>query len=208
MGGFTLGNDDSKSVRSVAIGKKGNKSVSRIIRRLRGEGLSKHYWMADEHCKECYDCKSVRTHLSELSLSADNRYSRRGEGNITAESVVRSSAGDAQPPSSTPNDSAKKALSEFAISAYGLWKSTRRKMRMIVDPSALYPRLVIRASLGRCYWTKAWYPTSKITLALHLQPVNYSLLKQMHHSTVSKKDRCQSDGEDKSMICPIGQKRH
>ena len=60
MGGFSIGNDDSKSVRSVAIGKKGNKSVSRIIRRLRGEGLSKHYWMADEHCKECYDCKSVR----------------------------------------------------------------------------------------------------------------------------------------------------
>ena len=63
MGGFTLGNDDSKSVRSVAIGKKGNKSVSRIIRRLRGEGLSKHYWMADEHCKECYDCKSVCSEL-------------------------------------------------------------------------------------------------------------------------------------------------
>lgn len=59
MGGFSLGNDDSRSIRSVAIGKKGNKSVSRIIRRLRGEGLSKHYWMADEHCRECYDCKSV-----------------------------------------------------------------------------------------------------------------------------------------------------
>jgi 1-phosphatidylinositol-3-phosphate 5-kinase len=65
MGGFSLGNDDSRSVRSVALGKKGNKSVSRIIRRLRGEGLSKHYWMADEHCRECYDCKSV-SHLSML----------------------------------------------------------------------------------------------------------------------------------------------
>lgn len=64
MGGFSLGNDDSRSVRSVALGKKGSQSVSRIIRRLRGEGLSKHYWMADEHCKECYDCKSV----SPLSL--------------------------------------------------------------------------------------------------------------------------------------------
>lgn len=62
MGGFSLGNDDSRSVRSVALGKKGNQSVSRIIRRLRGEGLSKHYWMADEHCKECYDCKSVCRH--------------------------------------------------------------------------------------------------------------------------------------------------
>jgi 1-phosphatidylinositol-3-phosphate 5-kinase len=68
MGGFSLGNDDSKSVRSVAIGKKGNKSVSRIIRRLRGEGLSKHYWMADEHCKECYDCKSVRADLSSCDI--------------------------------------------------------------------------------------------------------------------------------------------
>lgn len=38
-----------------------NPSVTKIIRRLRGEGLSKTYWMADENCKECYDCKSVFT---------------------------------------------------------------------------------------------------------------------------------------------------
>lgn len=38
-----------------------NPSVTKIIRRLRGEGLSKTYWMADETCKECYDCKSVFT---------------------------------------------------------------------------------------------------------------------------------------------------
>ncbi|KAJ9100526.1 hypothetical protein QFC21_003569 [Naganishia friedmannii] len=38
-----------------------NPSVTKIIRRLRGEGLSKNYWMADENCKECYDCKSVFT---------------------------------------------------------------------------------------------------------------------------------------------------
>jgi 1-phosphatidylinositol-3-phosphate 5-kinase len=56
--GFPLGQDDTRSVRSMGMVKKTN-SVSRIIRRIRGEGLSKHYWMADEHCKECYDCKSV-----------------------------------------------------------------------------------------------------------------------------------------------------
>nr|XP_018262401.1 1-phosphatidylinositol-3-phosphate 5-kinase [Kwoniella dejecticola CBS 10117]OBR84559.1 1-phosphatidylinositol-3-phosphate 5-kinase [Kwoniella dejecticola CBS 10117] len=66
--GFPLNQDDSRSIRSVALGgggfgafvKKQN-SVSKIIRRMRGEGLSKHYWMADESCKECYDCKSVFT---------------------------------------------------------------------------------------------------------------------------------------------------
>lgn len=59
--GFPLGNDDTRSVRSLGFSKKPNNSVSKIIRRIRGEGLSKHYWMADEHCKECYDCKSVFT---------------------------------------------------------------------------------------------------------------------------------------------------
>ncbi|WVQ96669.1 hypothetical protein IAU59_003775 [Kwoniella sp. CBS 9459] len=58
--GFPLPNDDTRSVRSLGFVKKQN-SVSKIIRRMRGEGLSKHYWMADEHCKECYDCKSVFT---------------------------------------------------------------------------------------------------------------------------------------------------
>ncbi len=56
--GFPLPGDDSRSVRSLGFTKKAN-GVSRIIRRMRGEGLSKHYWMADERCKECYDCKSV-----------------------------------------------------------------------------------------------------------------------------------------------------
>jgi len=56
--GFPLPADDVRSVRSFALVRKSN-SVSRLIRRMRGEGLSKHYWMADEHCKECYDCKSV-----------------------------------------------------------------------------------------------------------------------------------------------------
>ena len=65
--GFALGNDDTRSVRSLGFVKKSN-SVSRLIRRMRGEGLSKHYWMADEHCKECYDCKSVSVLLAPLTL--------------------------------------------------------------------------------------------------------------------------------------------
>jgi len=61
--GFPLPQDDTRSVRSVAFGQKKLGSVSKIIRRMRGEGLSKHYWMADEHCKECYDCKSVSRYI-------------------------------------------------------------------------------------------------------------------------------------------------
>ncbi len=30
--------------------------------------ISKQYWMADENCKECYDCKTVSRTLS-LSLT-------------------------------------------------------------------------------------------------------------------------------------------
>ncbi|KAL1412846.1 Mitochondrial distribution and morphology protein 12 [Vanrija albida] len=58
--GFQLPAEDTRSVRSLGFVKRPG-SVSKIIRRMRGEGLSKHYWMADEHCKECYDCKSVFT---------------------------------------------------------------------------------------------------------------------------------------------------
>ncbi|CAG8602955.1 4921_t:CDS:2 [Paraglomus brasilianum] len=32
-------------------------SDSKVIRRLRGEGITKDYWMADDTCKECYICK-------------------------------------------------------------------------------------------------------------------------------------------------------
>ncbi|KAB5595039.1 1-phosphatidylinositol-3-phosphate 5-kinase [Ceratobasidium theobromae] len=52
--------DDARSVRTTASTRRGV-SVSKVIRRLRGEGLSRDYWMDDEHCKECYDCKSVFT---------------------------------------------------------------------------------------------------------------------------------------------------
>jgi 1-phosphatidylinositol-3-phosphate 5-kinase len=29
--------------------------------KIRWVGLSRDYWMDDENCKECYDCKSVFT---------------------------------------------------------------------------------------------------------------------------------------------------
>ncbi|WVQ85092.1 hypothetical protein IAT38_007256 [Cryptococcus sp. DSM 104549] len=58
--GFPLAQDDARSVRSLGVVRRLN-SVSKVIRRMRGEGLSKQYWMADEHCKECYDCKSAFT---------------------------------------------------------------------------------------------------------------------------------------------------
>ncbi|KAK2461486.1 hypothetical protein APHAL10511_005949 [Amanita phalloides] len=52
--------DDARSIRTSASLHR-SASVSKVIRRLRGEGLSRHYWMDDENCKECYDCKSVFT---------------------------------------------------------------------------------------------------------------------------------------------------
>ncbi|WVQ72779.1 hypothetical protein IAR50_002339 [Cryptococcus sp. DSM 104548] len=58
--GFPMSQDDTRSVRSMGAVKRLN-GMSRIIRRMKGEGLSKQYWMADEHCKECYDCKSLFT---------------------------------------------------------------------------------------------------------------------------------------------------
>ncbi|KAF8624210.1 hypothetical protein AX15_005976 [Amanita polypyramis BW_CC] len=52
--------DDTRSIRTSASLHR-SASVSKVIRRLRGEGLSRHYWMDDENCKECYDCKSKFT---------------------------------------------------------------------------------------------------------------------------------------------------
>ncbi|KAF8347025.1 hypothetical protein F5887DRAFT_958971 [Amanita rubescens] len=52
--------DDARSIRTSASFHR-SASVSKVIRRLRGEGLSRHYWMEDENCKECYDCKSIFT---------------------------------------------------------------------------------------------------------------------------------------------------
>ncbi|KAJ3571559.1 hypothetical protein NP233_g3674 [Leucocoprinus birnbaumii] len=57
--GFPI-QDDARSIRTTtSLHRSG--SVSKVMRRLRGEGLSKDYWMDDENCKECYDCKTVFT---------------------------------------------------------------------------------------------------------------------------------------------------
>jgi 1-phosphatidylinositol-3-phosphate 5-kinase len=77
--GFPIA-DDARSIKtSTSVGPK-NASVSKVIRRLRGEGeysvacltgvnrgalrvlgLSRDYWMDDESCKDCYNCKGVFT---------------------------------------------------------------------------------------------------------------------------------------------------
>ncbi|KAM0753044.1 hypothetical protein T439DRAFT_188475 [Meredithblackwellia eburnea MCA 4105] len=63
--GFPLGKDaadDSRSIRSVStVARPPSASVAHIFRRLRGEGLSKDYWIRDESSKECYDCQLVFT---------------------------------------------------------------------------------------------------------------------------------------------------
>ncbi|KAK7465276.1 Mitochondrial distribution and morphology protein 12 [Stygiomarasmius scandens] len=57
--GFPI-QDDARSIKTAgSLHRSG--SVSKVIRRIRGEGLSKDYWMDDENAKECYDCKSLFT---------------------------------------------------------------------------------------------------------------------------------------------------
>ncbi|KAH9858260.1 hypothetical protein C2E23DRAFT_880897 [Lenzites betulinus] len=58
--GFPIQDSDVRSIRTNVSFKR-SASVSKVIRRIRGEGLSREYWMDDELCKECYDCKSVFT---------------------------------------------------------------------------------------------------------------------------------------------------
>ena len=61
-------NEDARSVKEVGLSKR----VQQYMRKMRGEGLSKDYWMADEQCKECYQCHTVgkikhaRTHRTVL----------------------------------------------------------------------------------------------------------------------------------------------
>ena len=52
--------DDTRSVSSFGGGGfPPPKSLSHVFRRLRGEGLSKEYWMADASAKSCYDCNTA-----------------------------------------------------------------------------------------------------------------------------------------------------
>ncbi|KAJ7086595.1 hypothetical protein C8R43DRAFT_311055 [Mycena crocata] len=57
--GFPI-QDDARSIKTTtSLHRSG--SVSKVIRRIRGEGLSRDYWMDDENCRECYDCESIFT---------------------------------------------------------------------------------------------------------------------------------------------------
>ncbi|KAF8584674.1 hypothetical protein K439DRAFT_1566358 [Ramaria rubella] len=59
--GFPIA-DDARSIRtSGSTNLRRTASASKVIRRIRGEGLSRDYWMDDKNAKECYDCKSVFT---------------------------------------------------------------------------------------------------------------------------------------------------
>ncbi|KAH9486348.1 1-phosphatidylinositol 3-phosphate 5-kinase FAB1 [Psilocybe cubensis] len=58
--GFPI-QDDARSIKTTTSIHNRSGSVSKVMRRLRGEGLSRDYWMDDENCKECYDCKSIFT---------------------------------------------------------------------------------------------------------------------------------------------------
>ena len=60
MPGFP--SEETPSTRSPGLSKR----VQRYMRKMRGEGLSKEYWMADEQCKECYQCHAVRVFFSSL----------------------------------------------------------------------------------------------------------------------------------------------
>ncbi|CAG8499888.1 4777_t:CDS:2, partial [Racocetra fulgida] len=56
---------DTRSIQSVqataSTANNSGYSFSKVIRRLRGEGVNRGYWMADDTCKECYDCKTTFT---------------------------------------------------------------------------------------------------------------------------------------------------
>ncbi|KAF9270798.1 hypothetical protein L218DRAFT_976461 [Marasmius fiardii PR-910] len=58
--GFPI-QDDARSIKTSTGSLHRSGSVSKVMRRIRGEGLSRDYWMDDENCRECYDCKSVFT---------------------------------------------------------------------------------------------------------------------------------------------------
>ncbi|KAF9960868.1 1-phosphatidylinositol-3-phosphate 5-kinase [Mortierella alpina] len=61
---YTLGardasyDSDARSIRSVSSGHQKGNSLTKVIRRLRGEGVNRDYWMADENAKECFGCSA------------------------------------------------------------------------------------------------------------------------------------------------------
>ncbi|KAF9929088.1 1-phosphatidylinositol-3-phosphate 5-kinase [Linnemannia zychae] len=49
---------DTRSIRSFSSGHQKGNSLTKVIRRLQGEGVNKDYWMADENAKECFGCSA------------------------------------------------------------------------------------------------------------------------------------------------------
>ncbi|KAF6754295.1 hypothetical protein DFP72DRAFT_990499 [Ephemerocybe angulata] len=49
--------DDTRSIKTSTSFQRTNSLSTKVMRRIRGDGLSKDYWMDDENAKECYDCK-------------------------------------------------------------------------------------------------------------------------------------------------------
>ncbi|BGP47258.1 Mitochondrial distribution and morphology protein 12 [Rhodotorula kratochvilovae] len=61
-GGAPAGDDDdARSVVSVGTGYKAGLTAYEMMRRLRGEGLSKTYWIKDESARECFQCQATFT---------------------------------------------------------------------------------------------------------------------------------------------------
>ncbi|KAF9918276.1 1-phosphatidylinositol-3-phosphate 5-kinase [Lobosporangium transversale] len=52
----TSADSDARSIKSFGSGHQKANSLTKLFRRIRGEGVSKDYWMADENAKECYGC--------------------------------------------------------------------------------------------------------------------------------------------------------
>ncbi|KAF9941422.1 1-phosphatidylinositol-3-phosphate 5-kinase [Modicella reniformis] len=54
-----LADSDTRSIRSFSSGHHKGNSLTKLIRRVRGEGVvSKEYWMTDENAKECFGCNA------------------------------------------------------------------------------------------------------------------------------------------------------
>ncbi|OZJ06649.1 hypothetical protein BZG36_00277 [Bifiguratus adelaidae] len=51
---------DAASIRTTFSVSTSN-SLARVIRKLRGDGMNKDYWMPDDNCRECYECKKPFT---------------------------------------------------------------------------------------------------------------------------------------------------
>ncbi|GAA5923769.1 hypothetical protein JCM3775_000500 [Rhodotorula graminis] len=65
-GGAAGGSDDEDDARSVMSagtggGYRSSPTAYELMRRLRGEGLSKTYWIKDESARECFQCQSTFT---------------------------------------------------------------------------------------------------------------------------------------------------